>query len=133
VEVSSNEDGVAILGLPDALSASRAANDLLTRAISGAASGGAIQPVALSVDGGANPAKLTVSALKLAEDVAEANQLVITPAVYERLPLLERDTYGAEEQVAGRAVRRRFPSGMDSCFVISPIGADGSPERERAD
>src|SRR5438128_12084050 len=80
IEVSSNEDGVAILGLPDALGASRAANDLLTRALSSGASGQPIQPVSLSVDGGANPAKLTVSALRLAEDIAENNQIVITPS-----------------------------------------------------
>jgi ubiquinone/menaquinone biosynthesis C-methylase UbiE len=132
IEVSSNEDGVAILSLPDALGASRAASDLLTRAISASGSGHPIQPLSLSVDGGANPAKLTVSALRLAEDIAENNQIVIAPSIYERLPLLERDTYGAAEQIAGRAVRRRFPNGMDSCFVISPIGAEGSPVRERA-
>jgi len=132
--ISSNEDGVAIVCLPDALLASQFANNLLTRALSASASGSAIPPVSLSVDGGAKEemAKLTLSAHRLAEKIAENNQIVIGRSIYEQLPLLERDTYGAEEQVAGRRVRRRFPSGMESCFVISPIGAEDSPERGRA-
>ena len=132
--IRSNEDGLAILRLPDALGASRAANDLLTRALTASPSGRAIQPVSLSVDGGANQddMKLAISAQKLAREVAKDNQIVIARSIYDQLPLLERDMYGPEQQDAVRGVRRRFSSGTGACFVISPIGAEDSPERERA-
>jgi ubiquinone/menaquinone biosynthesis C-methylase UbiE len=135
MNVAGNEDGVAIVRFSDASKASQAANVILEKALAASMAGQSIQPVSVSVEGGADQdvTRLTLSALKLAREVAEDNQIVIDRAVYERMSsLLERDTYGPEEEIAARRVRRRFATGMDSCFVISPIGDDGSPERQRA-
>jgi len=134
MDVASNEDGIAILRFGDAPKASLAANRILEKALAETMRGRPIQPISLSVEGGTDQdvPRLTLSALRLAKEIAENNQIVIDHAIYDRIPLLDRDGYGPEQQVSTRRVRRRFATGIEACFVISPIGGDGTPERERA-
>lgn len=129
------DDGEVVLVLPDALGASRTADALMARALAANAAGKPIGALSVWIDAGAaaEQTRLAVGGLKVARDVAANNQIVIARSIYERLPLLERDTYGAEEQVGNRTIRRRFGLGTEACFVVSPIGEEGSNERQRAD
>ena len=132
--VISNEEGLALLRFDEAGKASRTANELLAKVLHVEGQGPDIEPISVAIDGGTeqDPTKLASFAQRLATTQNEPNQIVITHGAYDKLPLEERDAYRAEEQFSGRPVHRRFASGSDACFVISPIGKAESADRTRA-
>jgi ubiquinone/menaquinone biosynthesis C-methylase UbiE len=126
--------GVALLRFGDAAKAHATADVLLGKALAASSSGYAIKPLSLSIHGGEGQTEggLLLPALALADEMG-ANEIAISPEAYERLNLLDRDTYRPEELSRTRRFRRRFATGTEPCFVISPIGRAGSDERARAD
>ena len=126
--------GVALLRFQAASKAHGAADVLLGKALAASSSGYAIKPLSLAIHGGSDTSEgaLLLPALALTDAIA-VNEIAISADAYGSLTLLERDTYRAEESAGERRFRRRFPTGTEPCFVISPIGGPGSDERKRAD
>jgi len=60
-------------------------------------------------------------------------RVYITGKVYKSLAPKFQDMYHSAVEVAGKVLHQRFSEDAQRCFVISPIGAEGSEIRRRAD
>lgn len=58
---------------------------------------------------------------------------VITAKTYAGISPKYQDNYRPSTEIQGIKVHQRFREGVARCFVISPIGEEGSPTRKRAD
>jgi len=60
-------------------------------------------------------------------------RVYITHETYERLAPYHQDLYHSAIEVASTVVHQRFSEDAQRCFVVSPIGLEGSETRKRAD
>jgi len=60
-------------------------------------------------------------------------QVYITKEIYQTLGPHYQDLYHSAIEIASTVVHQRFSSDAQRCFVVSPIGAEGSETRKRAD
>lgn len=60
-------------------------------------------------------------------------QIYITENVYKELNTQFQDKYHSAVEVAGKVLHQRFSQDAQRCFIISPIGEEGSDVRKRAD
>jgi hypothetical protein len=60
-------------------------------------------------------------------------RVYITHETYEHLAPHHQDLYHSAIEVASTVVHQRFSEDAQRCFVVSPIGSEGSETRKRAD
>ena len=60
-------------------------------------------------------------------------EVYITPEVYGKLLPKYQDLYRAPIQIGTNSLHQRFSNDVQRCFVVSPIGPQGSDIRKRAD
>jgi hypothetical protein len=60
-------------------------------------------------------------------------QVYITNEIYETLKPHYQDLYHSPIEIASAVVHQRFSEDAQRCFVVSPIGTEGSEIRKRAD
>jgi hypothetical protein len=60
-------------------------------------------------------------------------QVYITKEIYETLTPHYQDLYHSAIEIASTVVHQRFSADAQRCFVVSPIGVEGSETRKRAD
>lgn len=70
---------------------------------------------------------------RVREGKNQTAQVVVTKEVFNNLAWKRQDLYGPTEVMQKLGVHRRYPADALQCFVISPIGLEGTETRERAD
>ena len=83
----------------------------------------------------AKAASLLASAMQKGKEQVSTYpvQVYITTEIYETLRPRYQDLYHSPIQLGTTVVYQRFSEDAQRCFVVSPIGAEGSEIRKRAD
>jgi ubiquinone/menaquinone biosynthesis C-methylase UbiE/PAS domain-containing protein len=86
----------------------------------------------IGIASGLPAADVTVEASRLADE-APPGHAFIAEAVHRELAPRSSARYLPSQEVAGYRACQTIPAGYRRCFVVLPMGSDGSPERSRSD
>jgi hypothetical protein len=83
----------------------------------------------------AKAANILASAMQKSQEQASTYpvQVYITKEIYETLRPHYKDLYHSAIEIASTFVHQRFSENAQRCFVVSPIGQEGTRTRQRAD
>jgi ubiquinone/menaquinone biosynthesis C-methylase UbiE/PAS domain-containing protein len=86
----------------------------------------------IGIASGTEAADVTVEASRLADE-APPGHAFIAEAVHQELDPRSSSRYLPAQDVEGYRACQTIPAGYRRCFVVIPMGADGSPERAQSD